>query len=355
MFLAFNEMRRQKLRYGLILGLLILIAYLMFFLTGLAYGLMQQNRSAVDKWEATSIYLTEEANSSLAASILDASALESVAASDKAFFAQKNLTAWTLADPSEDDKEKVSVFGIDPSQFLAPKLLEGAGLSQANDVIIAQPLAEALDLNVGDRLSLAGVDESLTIVGVTDDAYFSVAPVIYLSLADFNRLLLGNPEGTLRGNAVVTRGDSQSSDQQLMKLPIADFIEKLPGYRAQNLTFAFMIGFLIVIAAVVIGIFMYVLTIQKAPIFGVLKVQGISNAYIGASVLAQTALLALTGTLIGLLATLATASVLPQAVPFQVNAILYAGISLALVMFALFGSLFSVRSVVAIDPLKSIS
>ena len=52
MFLAIEEMRQNKLRYGLILGLLVLISYLVFFLTGLAYGLMQENRTAVDKWQA---------------------------------------------------------------------------------------------------------------------------------------------------------------------------------------------------------------------------------------------------------------------------------------------------------------
>ena len=52
MFLAIEEMRQNKLRYGLILGLLILIFYLVFFLTGLAYGLMQENKTAVEflKW-----------------------------------------------------------------------------------------------------------------------------------------------------------------------------------------------------------------------------------------------------------------------------------------------------------------
>ena len=57
MFLAIEEMRQNKLRYGLILGLLILIAYLVFFLTGLAYGLMQENRTAVDKWQADYVLL----------------------------------------------------------------------------------------------------------------------------------------------------------------------------------------------------------------------------------------------------------------------------------------------------------
>ena len=41
MFLAFNEIRHSKFRYALIIGVMFLIAYLVFFLTGLAYGLAQ--------------------------------------------------------------------------------------------------------------------------------------------------------------------------------------------------------------------------------------------------------------------------------------------------------------------------
>lgn len=49
MFLAINEMKHSKLRYALVIGVVFLIAYLVFFLTGLAYGLAQENRTAVDK------------------------------------------------------------------------------------------------------------------------------------------------------------------------------------------------------------------------------------------------------------------------------------------------------------------
>ncbi len=64
---------------------------------------------------------------------------------------------------------------------------------------------------------------------------------------------------------------------ELEKVAIADFIEYLPGYKAQNITFGFMIGFLVVISAIVIGIFIFVLTTQKSPIFGLMKIQGLSK------------------------------------------------------------------------------
>lgn len=47
MFLALNEIMHSKLRYALVAGVMFLIAYLVF-LTGLAYGLAQDNRTAVD-------------------------------------------------------------------------------------------------------------------------------------------------------------------------------------------------------------------------------------------------------------------------------------------------------------------
>lgn len=43
MFLALKEIKREKLRYGLIISMIVLIAYLIFVLTSLALGLAQEN------------------------------------------------------------------------------------------------------------------------------------------------------------------------------------------------------------------------------------------------------------------------------------------------------------------------
>ena len=77
-------------------------------------------------------------------------------------------------------------------------------------------------------------------------------------------------------NAFVVKGELKDYDSSVFqKVSVDDFINELPGYSAQNLTFGLMIGFLIVISAIIIGIFMYVLTIQKTPYFGIMKAQGI--------------------------------------------------------------------------------
>lgn len=65
MFLAWNEIQKNKLRFTLMIGVLMLVAYLVFFLSGLANGLASLNREAVDKWDASVIVLTEEPTASL--------------------------------------------------------------------------------------------------------------------------------------------------------------------------------------------------------------------------------------------------------------------------------------------------
>ena len=197
----------------------------------------------------------------------------------------------------------------------------------------------------------------LKIVGYTEKSRYNVAPVVYVNITDFQELKYGNSKSTDNPmiNAFVVKGDLKDYDSSIFqKVSIADFINELPGYSAQNLTFGLMIGFLIAISAIIIGIFMYVLTIQKTPIFGIMKAQGISNRIIGTSVLSQTFLLSLVGSILGLVGTWVTSLVLPSAVPFLGNGLYYSIIFVSLIIFSLVGTLFSVLAIRKIDPLKAI-
>ncbi|WP_427814894.1 ABC transporter permease (plasmid) [Enterococcus sp. 22-H-5-01] len=352
MFLAINEIRHSKLRYTLVMGVMFLIAYLVFFLTGLAYGLAQDNRTAVDKWNADTILLAEEANDNLNMSMIPLKTFDEVKADQKAYLAQ---TAGVIKGDN-GEKIDVSFFGIDKDQFLAPKITSGKMFGSDQEAVADLSLKEQYNLKLGEMVKMAGNDKTLKIVGFTDNAKFNVAPVLYTTLGAYQEISFetkGTSQNT-RINAVVTKGTVDSVPKDLEKTSIKNFINELPGYSAQVLTFGFMIGFLIVIAAIVIGIFIYVLTMQKSEIFGVMKAQGISSRYIAISVIAQTFLLVTVGVVIGLVATVGTALVLPDAVPFQVNSLFFIAISLLMIIVALIGAFFSVRTIVKIDPLKAI-
>lgn len=355
MFLAINEIRHSKLRYALVIGVMFLIAYLVFFLTGLAYGLAQENRMAVDKWNASDIFLSEKANDSLNMSMIDPDLANELAAKEKAVLAQAAGIIYDATD--ENKKQNVSFFGINSKEFLNPKVIEGKSFKSSGEVVADISLKKQYHYKIGDKVKLATNNEPLLIVGFTDNAKFNISPVLYTSMETFQTIRYGanssfQPKTTY--NAIVTRGKVSQQPKGLQKLSISKFIDKLPGYSAQVLTFGFMIGFLVVIAAVVIGIFIYVLTMQKIAIFGVMKAQGISSRFIANSVIAQTFILAVSGVTIGLLATIASALILPEGVPFQTNLLFFGVIALLMVLVAIIGALFSVRTIVKIDPLRAI-
>lgn len=355
MFLALNEIMHSKLRYALVAGVMFLIAYLVFFLTGLAYGLAQDNRTAVDKWEADSIVLSKDANSNLGMSMITKKIAEEVEGGKVAYLAQTPGVV-TSKDSTEEGKINVSFFGIDKNQFIMPNLVEGKVFDNDDEAVGDISLKEEYGLAVGDTVKLSGSDKTFKLTGFTDHAKFNVSPVLYTTINAYQEIRFEKEDTSenARINAIVVRGKISNLPEDLEQIKISKFINELPGYNAQVLTFGFMIGFLIVIAAIVIGIFIYVLTMQKINIFGVMKAQGITGGFIARSVVAQTFILSFVGILLGLLGTVGTSLVLPDAVPFQSNWLFFGVISLLMLVVAVLGALFSVRTIVKIDPLKAI-
>ncbi|WP_411197863.1 ABC transporter permease [Sporosarcina sp. ANT_H38] len=337
----------------MIIGVLMLVSYLVFFLSGLANGLQNMNRESVDKWEATSIVLTEESDKSMSQSSITLDKVNDIDAKEMAVIGQINAVAGT-----GDQKSNVSIFGINKDEFIMPKVTEGDVFSNDNEVIASDALKEE-GFEIGDELRLSSSDEVLTIVGFTDKARFNAAPVLYGDLATFQRVKFGEAAEANKEsiNGVVVRTDDTSAISQndsLESIEIETFIRSLPGYTEQSLTLNFMIYFLFGISAVIVAIFLYVLTVQKISMFGVMKAQGISNGYLSRSVIAQTFLLAAIGVAVGFGLALLTGAFLPSAVPVAFDLITMLIYGLVLIVVAIMGAVFSVLTIVRIDPLKAI-
>lgn len=69
MFLAWKEMRYAKLRYALIIGIMILVAYVVFMLSGLASGLANGHKKAISDWGSSTIVLSADSNKVASASV----------------------------------------------------------------------------------------------------------------------------------------------------------------------------------------------------------------------------------------------------------------------------------------------
>lgn len=348
MFLAWNEIRRNKLKFGLIIGVLTMISYLLFLLSGLANGLINMNKEGIDKWQADAIVLNKDANQTVQQSVFNKKDIENK------YKKQATLKQTGEIVSNGHQKDNVLVFGVEKSSFLVPSLLEGHKATKDNEVLADETLKNK-GFKIGDTLSLSQSDEKLHIVGFTESAKYNASPVIFTNdatIAKINPRLTGD-----KINAVVVRDTNwkdKKLNQELEAVSINDFIENLPGYKPQNLTLNFMISFLFVISATVIGIFLYVMTLQKTSLFGILKAQGFTNGYLANVVISQTLILALFGTAFGLLLTGVTGAFLPDAVPVKFDVLTLLVFAIVLMIVSVLGSLFSILTIRKIDPLKAI-
>ena len=356
MFLAFNELIKEKHRFFLITAVIILVSYLVFFLTALAYGLASSYTRALDDWDASGLILNENANNNISRSLLFSSDYKGILDDSTA------LLGVGAATVEADENDDVSVFGIETGRqtIITPKLSEGRMVKNDGEILASSELASIGVVN-GSTVKLRGVESTYKVVGIVDASSFQAAPVVYVDIEQWRTTtseisgMTGMRDDTTV-SAVVTRdGDKSDYDKGDMRwTTLNDFIFTLPGYQAQVLTFSVMIGFLIGIAAFVLAIFIYILTIQKKSIFGVLKAEGIPNSYIARSVMTQVVLLSVIGLSIGGVLAVATGLALGGKVPFAINPLFFVLITLIFVACAAIGGLASVRSVTKIDPVESI-
>ncbi len=360
MFLAWKEIYREKSRFILIILVIALVSYLVYFLTGLAYGLASSYTDGLDKWQATGIIIQSDANDTVARSRILESEFDKVNANDKA---KLGLTSVVVLPKNDSKKLDASVFGINADSFLMPNITEGKTFTNDGEIVIDEKF-KTLGYAIGDVINFSNIKTEHIIVGFTNNAKFQTTPIVYMSIKDWRLVVEESMDGRMTGadyiNAIIIKTDnnydsSYLSEYKLNYKKINDYYFTLPGYAAQVLTFSIMIMFLILIAAIVLGIFVYILTIQKKGIFGVLKAQGISNRMVAGSVMNQTLILAIIGMVIGLALTFITGWALSGKVPFAVNIFFFVSISAIFIIFASFSAIFSVRSVVKIDPARAIA
>lgn len=361
MFLAIREIRHQPTRFVLIVAVIALVAYLTFFLSALANGLAHSYRAGVDAWDATTVVLTQDSNSNISASRLTAdqtASAQRVLGEDASALVAAPVV---VEDPSGGSRTDAYAFGIDPGSLLEPTVSEGSAITDPSSQVIAADALRTAGWSIGDPIRLSGSDHEWRIVGFSADQTFQTAPIVFV---DREALEADGPASlALTVNAVVSRvavpaGSQVASDLDrdgLEALDRGEFLDTLPGYQAQVLTFGLMIGSLVVIAAFVLAIFIYVLTLQKRSVLGILKARGVPTSYLVFSGAAQTTLLAAAGVVSGLGLTLATSLGLPGKVPFRLDLPAVAVITVAFVVCAVLGGLISVRVVSRIDPVEAIS
>ena len=351
MFLAIKEIKREKLRYGLIILMIFLISYLIFVLSALATGLASENTQALESWDAQKVVLNKNANVSMSQSFLTKSDLKRASLSkDEALLGQIPVVVKKAGRP----QISAQFIGVKKKQFIYhdQELIAGRRAKKNYEVAVDQTF-KTKGYKIGDKLALNGSSRKYKIVGFVKNAKINIAPIIYGTLGSWKKLRQGMP--TLEASAIISRNNHYKYNYKNSKTyPIDQFIKKLPGYKAQNMTFELMIGFLYIISLIIIAVFLYILTMQKMHNYAVMRAQGIPSSTLVKATVSQAIILVLTGLIIGLAAMLVTVKVLPAAVPISFTPEIILTGTIGLLLTAIIGSLIPIRSILKVDPAQAI-
>lgn len=349
MYLAIKEILHNKLRYSLVLVTIFLISFMVFFMTSLAIGLVRDNRTAADNWDSTGVVLSKYANKNLTASFITEDNYKDKLSDDAVplgyMFAVTNLK-------NDDTTVNISIFAQNWNSFIAPKLIEGHYPESKNEVIIDQSM-ENYNIKMGDQIQLNGSTDEYKVVGITNDSKFFTVPVIYTDLSTYWKLQ-HTDKTTKTISAIVLNNDVDVSGEGLVQVTEQDMISNIPGYTPEVNVFMGMIIALVVITCLVVGIFIYIIMIQKLWLYGIMRAQGIQSKTIIWSLFCQIFVLSGMGVLMALIGVWAVKFVLPATLFFYPSWLAYSLLGLAIIIMALLGGLISLPKILKIDPIEAI-
>ncbi|WFR62336.1 ABC transporter permease [Paenibacillus amylolyticus] len=371
MYLAIREMRYAKGRYALIATIMVLVSFLVLFVTGLAQGLAYDNAASVKNMAATHFVLEQDSNHRFTRSQVDQDQLNQA----RSVVGQENAeplgVKMTTVSPMGDTKKiDVTLFMVNPEGWLAPAVTEGISITDQTNgqVVVDHKLAES-GVTIGTVLVDQASGMKWTVGGFVQNESFSHSPVVFLNEEEW--LTLQGGTRTTQGsadtnanapiyNAIAVKDAGEQVDELSAAMPDTEVITKsdavsaIPGYKEEQGSLLMMIAFLYVISAFVLAVFFYVITIQKTSQFGILKAIGTRNGYLAGSVSLQVLVLSVGSLVISVLLVRLFESILPASMPFQLGLSTLALTCVLFILISVAGSLFSVWKVTKIDALDAI-
>ncbi|MGO4730517.1 ABC transporter permease [Paenibacillus sp. 2KB_22] len=371
MYLAIREMRYAKGRYALIATIMVLVSFLVLFVTGLAQGLAYDNAASVKNMAATHFVLEQDSNHRFTRSQVDQDQLNQA----RSVVGQENAeplgVKMTTVSPMGDTKKiDVTLFMVNPEGWLAPAVTEGTPITDQTNgqVVVDHKLAES-GVTIGTVLVDQASGMKWTVGGFVQNESFSHSPVVFLNEEEW--LTLQGGTRTTQGsadtnanapiyNAIAVKDAGEQVDELSAAMPDTEVITKsdavsaIPGYKEEQGSLLMMIAFLYVISAFVLAVFFYVITIQKTSQFGILKAIGTRNGYLAGSVSLQVFILSVGSLVISVLLVRLFESILPASMPFQLGLSTLALTCVLFILMSVAGSLFSVWKVTKIDALDAI-
>lgn len=375
MFLAVKEMRRAKLRFGLLIGAISLLVFLIFFQQSIQNGLITSFVGAIRNQTSPVLVYSVDGQRVVQGSVMTPE-LESMVRSaegvgEVGLIGQGTFTGRLDSVGSEAsalESFDTSILGyeagLDGEGLGAPSALAAGRLPTSGFEAVASATDERGGFDVGDVVTLLPGGVEITVVGTAEDIQLNVTPTLFTTYdtyvaavesvnpdagAPLPNVLAVRPAAGWSAEAVVASINDQSLD--LDALTRSEAASKTPGVAQVQQSFAVIFLLYGLVVPLVTGLFFLIVTFQKAEALTLLRAIGAPAGRLVSSLLLQVLVIVGVGLLVGTALYYPVSQQTIGGVPlgFETEAVaIWAGLLTAL---GVGSSLFAARRVLSIDPM----
>lgn len=334
MFLALRELRRAKLRFGLLAVAIGLLVFLILFQVAIRDGLITQFIGALRNQNAPVLVYGDQARKNVegsqirpvqAAAIAEVDGVERTGRIGEGTFTVSTPTSRGRAAASGDPLEALVdavIFGYDtddtttgafPGGLGAPSTLVAGRLPVApGEAVVSEDTGDEDGFELGDVVRVEPDGAEIEIVGVARDLNYSVAPTLFVpwdtyeqarrtrnpdAVAVFPSLIAVAPADGVSAAEVATRIDAAVDGVQA--LTRAQAVDGSPGVANVRTSLDTVVNLLRFAVFLVVGLFMLIVTVQKLSALTLLKAIGATTGQLVRSLLLLALVLVLAGSVLG--------------------------------------------------------
>ena len=366
MRLALAEIRRAKLRFGLLIGAVALLVFLILFQQTLAAGLLGSFTGGLANQSADVLVFNADARGSVEASVVTPEQVEEVRAVPQVEQAEPLGESTFTVDVGDGVLTDTTIFGYVLEGPGVPTTLVEGRLPESDGEAVASDVDASKGYDIGDTVRVVPGDEQIRVVGLASDAQFNVQPTLYTTYATWERLSRSvNPDAPAVLPTLVAVHPAPGADLEATVAAIdgsvagveavatQTAVDNLPGVESISQSFAVILLLAFIVVVLVTWVFFLILTVQKTQSLTLLRAVGASSRFLLANIALQVTIVTVAGVAIAsFLLVLATQG---GSGGLEVSAsprlILTTGA--AILALALISSVASMRRVAKLDPFRA--
>lgn len=360
MNLGFVELRRTPGRFAAVAGAVGFIVFLALILAALSDGLYLGSTGAYRSSSAEVFVFSEGSDFELSGSTLDEEVAAEVAAAEGVAEVGR-LSSFNTTATSDGEELQLTLIGADEATM--PSVLADGRRPEAGslEVLIDQQTSRR-GLDVGSIISVNDGPD-LEVVGVAEDAGFGFTTA-WADHDVFHEVRAGvRPELAQLAGTSQTLGVSTSGEGAVPAIEaiggvevatVQDAIDALPAASQQKSTLDAIVYTTFVVAAIVVGLFFALITLEKRNEYAVLKAVGMSNWTLIGAIFTQAIVASVIGFTIGFGLSRLAGIVIPADIPALFLAPTAVTLLVITLVMGALGAVFSFRRVIKIDPASAL-